>query len=203
MHYVIIKKHKQFIEVYDSELGHYESSYQVFNENFAGIIILITKAQVRINVQQIGKMDLFKHLDIKYLLVNLLIQILIVGLGAITADFMNIMINHVIVNNSLKNGILIITIFGIFYLLNGLMHYLLNLYTSKYFKINFQYLSNELIVALNHKKKSFLNKVDANYFYIIDTAMHSIANFIVVEISSFCANVLLIIVAVAIISTIS
>jgi ABC-type bacteriocin/lantibiotic exporter with double-glycine peptidase domain len=203
LHYVIVKKHKQFVEVYDSESGRYESSYQAFVENFAGIIILITKAKVKINVKQIDKPDIFKHLDVRYLLINLLIQIVVVGLGAITADFLNIMINHAVVSNSLKNGVMIVVVFAIIYLLNGLTHYLLNLYTAKYFKINFQYLSHELINALNHKKKTFLNKVDANYFYIIDTAMHAITNFIVVEISSFCANVLLVIIVVAIICSVS
>jgi ABC-type bacteriocin/lantibiotic exporter with double-glycine peptidase domain len=130
-------------------------------------------------------------------------QITIVGLGAICADYFNVMINHAIANKSIRNGLTIMLIFGLFYLLEGLLHYVLSLYCAKHFKINFQYLSHQLLNALKHKDKSFFHKVDSNYFYLIDTAMQSITVFMVLEITSLCSNCILIVVIVGVIGVIS
>jgi ABC-type bacteriocin/lantibiotic exporter with double-glycine peptidase domain len=130
-------------------------------------------------------------------------EVVIIGLGAISADYFNIMINHAIATKSLSDGLTFTFIFLIFYLLEELGHYILSLYTSKYFKINFHYLSRELIYALKQKRKSFLNKVDSNYFYLIDTSMQSITVFLVSEISGLCSNILLLFVTTTIISIIN
>ena len=130
-------------------------------------------------------------------------QIIIVGLGAIGADYFNMMINHAITNKSIRNGLTIMLIFMIFFILEGLMHYLLSLYSAKHFKINFQFLSRQLVHALSHKSKNFFNKVDHNYFYLVDTAMQSITVFIVTEITSLCANCILVVIITGIIAVIN
>jgi ABC-type bacteriocin/lantibiotic exporter with double-glycine peptidase domain len=130
-------------------------------------------------------------------------QIVIIAVGAITADYFNIMINHAIASKSIKNGLIIMLIFGLFFLLEALMHYTLTLYSAKHFKINFHFLSRQLINALNNKNCTFFHKVDSNYLYLIDTAMQSITIFIVMEVSALCSNCILVITITCIIAVIN
>lgn len=203
LHYVIIQKYKNVIDVYDSANGKYQTSLNNFSENFVGIVMLVSKNNSKINIEHLPKLDLWNSLDWKYLLISLFMQIVIILLGAVTADYFNIMINHAIVNKSITNGITIMLIFGIFFLLEGLMHYLLTLYSAKHFKINFHFLCRQLIHALNNKNRTFFNKVDSNYFYLVDTAMQSITVFIVMEVSMLCSNCVLVIVIVGIVTLIN
>jgi ABC-type bacteriocin/lantibiotic exporter with double-glycine peptidase domain len=130
-------------------------------------------------------------------------QTVVISLGAITADYFNIMINHAIANKSVSNGLTIAVIFAMFFILEELMHYVLSLYSAKHFKINFQYLSRQLMQTLQFKKKTFFKKVDSNYFYLIDTAMQSITVFLTTEIVSLCSNVLLVLVATVVIGVLN
>jgi ABC-type bacteriocin/lantibiotic exporter with double-glycine peptidase domain len=130
-------------------------------------------------------------------------QIAIVLLGAISADYFNIMINHAIASKSIRNGLTIMMIFGVFFILEGLLHYVLSLYSAKHFKINFQYLSHQLLHSLKLKNKTFFHKVDSNYFYLVDTAIHSITVFITTEVTTLCSNCILIVVIMCTVAIIS
>ncbi|GHU32812.1 hypothetical protein FACS1894166_06910 [Bacilli bacterium] len=193
LHYVIVKKHQRYLEVFDSDKGRYEIKDEEFGKVFAGIIILISKHKVKNNFYVKKPIDYFKSIDLKYLFLNLFMQVVIIALSTVSANFLNTMINNAIAVSSFSNAIVIAVIFLLIYLMNGLSKYILHLYASKHFKINFQYLSNSLINALKYKKHSFLIKIDPNYFYVIDNAMQSITNFLINEITMLFANMLLLI----------
>jgi hypothetical protein len=63
LHYVIIRKRKHMIEVYDSADGSYQTTLKAFAEKFAGILMMVSKSNVKINVNRLPKLDLLKNLD--------------------------------------------------------------------------------------------------------------------------------------------
>jgi ABC-type bacteriocin/lantibiotic exporter with double-glycine peptidase domain len=203
LHYVIVRKRKHLIEVYDSVDGNYSTYLKQFANNFVGIIMMVSKSNTKINIDKLPKVDILHSLDWKYLVFSLLMQVAIVMLGAISADYFNIMINHAIASKSITNGLTIMLIFCIFFLLEGLMHYVLSLYSAKHFKISFHYLSRQLLNALNYKRRAFFHKVDSNYFYLVDTAMQSITVFIVSEVTTLCSNCILLVVITGVIAVIN
>jgi ABC-type bacteriocin/lantibiotic exporter with double-glycine peptidase domain len=58
LHYVIIKKHKYTIEVYDSSEGKYQIDLKRFGDKFMGIIMMVSKSATKINVDRLPKIDL-------------------------------------------------------------------------------------------------------------------------------------------------
>jgi ABC-type bacteriocin/lantibiotic exporter with double-glycine peptidase domain len=191
LHYVIVKKHYQYLNIFDSLNGQYQITYEEFAKLFTNVIIMVNKSKCKPNINKLSGIDLLKSIDIKYLCLNLLLQILVIGFSTIGANYLNIIINNAITSNSIKNGLVISVMFIFIYICNGLSKYILNLYATKYFKSTFRYLSNELMKSLRHKQKNFFAKIDSSYFYLLDTSIYTITSFVVIEISSVCASLIM------------
>jgi ABC-type bacteriocin/lantibiotic exporter with double-glycine peptidase domain len=58
LHYVIVRKHKHQIEIYDSADGNYRTNLKDFAEKFVGIVMLISKSSTKINIDRLPKLDL-------------------------------------------------------------------------------------------------------------------------------------------------
>lgn len=192
MHYVIVKKFKKFITIYDSRYKEpFSLTYEEFHDHFAKLIITVEPFKQSFNFQITSKIDLFKNIKINYLLISIAIQMSIIALSTISANYLNMIINTSISNSSFKNGLIVTFVFFVISLLNGFTKYIFKLFTIRGFKQCFMYLSNNLINSLNLKKADFINKVDKNHFYLIDSAIQTISNFLTYEISTFCSNICL------------
>jgi ABC-type bacteriocin/lantibiotic exporter with double-glycine peptidase domain len=58
LHYVIVKKHKYELDIYDSTDGKYRVNIREFAKSFCGIIMMIGKMSRRINISSLPKLDL-------------------------------------------------------------------------------------------------------------------------------------------------
>lgn len=191
LHYVIVKKHYRHLEIWDSLSGQYQTTYEEFAKLFTNVIIMVNKNKCKPNINKLNGIDLLKSIDIKYLCLNLFLQILVIGFSTIGANYLNIIINNAITPSSIKNALVISVMFIFIYICNGLSKYILNLYATKYFKSMFRYLSNELMKSLKHKQNNFFTKIDSSYFYLLDTSIYTITSFVVIEISSLCASLIM------------
>jgi ABC-type bacteriocin/lantibiotic exporter with double-glycine peptidase domain len=203
MHYVIIRKNKEAITIYDSAVGQYNVSYSAFKSSFTNIVIQVSKSNIKVKLNNLNHFNLFKHVDLGYLCMNLLLQVLIIALSTIGANYLNIIINHAILTESGSNTIVISIVFLFIYCSNGLSQYILRLYIAKAFKFNYQYLSQKLLMCLKRKHHNFFDKVDRNYFYLIDNAMQTIVMYAINEVPMLCSNILLSIVTLIVIASIS
>ena len=204
LHYVIVKKHKKTLTVYDSRYDEpIEQTYHEFNKYFSKIVIVVQKFRTSFKFPLTSRIDIFKNIRLSYLIISILIQIGIVILSTFAANYLNSIINSSISNSSFKNGLIITFVFLLVFILNGLVKYILKLFCARGFKECFRYLSNNFVISINQKRNDFLNKVNANNFYLVDTAIQSISNFLTYEISAFCSNVFLTIVTMTIIACIN
>jgi ABC-type bacteriocin/lantibiotic exporter with double-glycine peptidase domain len=200
LHYVIAKKNKNSLTIYDSRYAEpIYQSYEEFFKHFAKIVIFVEKFKPSFKFPITSKIDIFKNIKLSYLILSILIQVCIVALSTIGANYLNSIINNSIINTSFKNGLIITFVFLLIFILNGLTKYILKLFCARGFKQCFSYLSSNFVNSLNSKKDEFSNKVDCNNFYLIDTAIQSISNFLSYEISAFCSNIFLTIVTLTII----
>jgi ABC-type bacteriocin/lantibiotic exporter with double-glycine peptidase domain len=149
------------------------------------------------------KIDLFRNIKTTYLLISIFIQISIITLSTISANYLNLIINDAISNETFKNGLIITFVFLLITLLNGLAKYIFKLFCARGFKQCFMSLSNNFINSLNLKRNDFINKIDRNNFYLIDSAIQSISNFLTYEISTFCSNICLSITTLVIVACIN
>jgi ABC-type bacteriocin/lantibiotic exporter with double-glycine peptidase domain len=165
--------------------------YQEFNKYFAKIMIEVDKLNQAFNFPITKRMDIFKNIKFSYLLISCLMQIAIVVLTTISANYLNLIINNSIGNSAFKNGLIITFVFFLIFLLNGFTKYILKLVCARGFKQCFNLLSHNMIESLRIRKQTFINKIDMNNFYLIDTSIQSISNFLTYEISFFCSNIFL------------
>jgi ABC-type bacteriocin/lantibiotic exporter with double-glycine peptidase domain len=63
LHYVIIKKSKDKITVYDSIEGEHQMSFQEFAKSFSDIIMMVSKNSYTININRLNKVDLLHNLN--------------------------------------------------------------------------------------------------------------------------------------------
>lgn len=204
LHYVIVKKNKKFFTIYDSRYDlPLNQTYEEFSKHFAKIMIVVHKTTSTFKFDRLSKIDLFKNIKPIFLMISILMQIAIITLTTFSANYLNLIINDSISNDSFKNGLIITFVFVLMFLLNGLVKYLFKLFCLSKFKECFLSLSSNLINSLNNKKYTFVNKVEKNNFYLIDSAMQSISNFLTYEISTFCSNIFLTIVLLIIVACIN
>jgi hypothetical protein len=93
LHYVIVKKYKTFFKIYDSSKGIYDLDFSSFRNVFTEIIFFISKSKMSIDLNNFKKVKYYKNIKLSYLLLNLLVQIFIIGLTTLTSSYLNIIIN--------------------------------------------------------------------------------------------------------------
>lgn len=149
MHYLIVYKTKKYLEVYDSLSGKYQTTYKEFEKDFAGIIFQITKSKTKIKYNK-KKIDL-QSIDLKYLLINLLIHFLIIGLSTLFANLFNWILNISVYSKSIQNLIKLALIFCLITIMNVIFNYILKQYSLIRFKQNFRYLAFKFIYSIRNK----------------------------------------------------
>jgi ABC-type bacteriocin/lantibiotic exporter with double-glycine peptidase domain len=188
MHYVICKKKKVInIDVIDSISGHKIISIEQFLKEFSGIIIFVNKNQANINIKD-DKITIFKHINVSYLLTNLLLQALIIGLAVISANYLSLIIKNSLSNSSYRNCVIISFIFFIIFVSSSLSKYLSSLLSAKQIKNNYYTLTNSFLNCMKNKDSTFFNKVNKHYLYLVDHCIHAISTYNTIEISNFIAS---------------
>jgi ABC-type bacteriocin/lantibiotic exporter with double-glycine peptidase domain len=113
-HYTIVKKHTRKIEFFDSVKGHYFLTYNEFERIFTGVCIFITKCE-RKNIIKKKYGQIFKHINFPYLIVSVLLEIFMVCIGIVSANYISIVISQNVNNSILTNVIFISIIFFTFF----------------------------------------------------------------------------------------
>lgn len=180
------------VDIYDSASGHIQQSIESFKNLFFGVLILVSKAKTNIRLKQIGKVDIMKNINVKHLLISLFLQIFIVGLNMLISNYLNVMINDSIQNQLVKNGLIFSCVFLLFFILQELVKWILQLINVRQFKINYQYLCNTYIQSILYKKRNFINKIQTSYLFLTDSCINTIVNFLTQEISSFISSFVLV-----------
>lgn len=174
-HFVIAMKNKDNIVIYDSAIGKYDLTYEELGKTFGGILIKVRKLKkVKINLKE--KIDWFS-LNPSWLIISVCIQMLIAGITVAFGLFMNSIIDLTINTQALKTLIFICFTFLIIGLMKNIGNYI---YSWLIIKVSYDtYLTykNKLLKRLFNKKKSFINKVDQNYFYLLNDAIYAIGYF--------------------------
>ncbi|WEK82833.1 MAG: cysteine peptidase family C39 domain-containing protein [Mycoplasma sp.] len=187
-HFVIAKKNKNGVEIYDSALGKYQLSYQELSKVFLGILIKVKKLKkLKLNFSS-NKFNF--QLNPIVLMVSLLLQgisaVLSIGFGF----FINAVIDLTINNEAFKTLIFLTFMFLIISLLKNTTHYLLERFNLHYCYDYYSLIKHKLLQNILNKKSSFFLKVEPNYFYMINHVMYEISGFYINTISSFINSVL-------------
>jgi len=98
-HYVIVKKCKKEIFVYDScsiEVKHL--SYEQFKQMFLNVLILVNKKPNKAFSKVFGNTKTLLLFDLKFVLLNLSLSILILGTSILSASYLNWIIDSSISN---------------------------------------------------------------------------------------------------------
>lgn len=202
-HYVIARKKKKYIEIYDScSLDTTKLSYSELKKIFLNVLILVKKKPNKAFSKTFGNAKTLLMLDLKFVLLNLGLSIIIIATSILTASFLNYVIDLAIANSSITNLITICFIFVLFYFVNDILTYVSNLYMSQHVKSYFVLFTNKILSSLHSKKFDFLNKVDKNWIFKVDECVYNISNFCIVEVNKFITNIILLFVCVCIIGSI-
>lgn len=201
-HYVIARKHKKYIEIYDScSLEMNKLSYAELKKIFLNVIILVRKKATKTFKKVFGNTKTLLMFDLKFLLINLGLSVLILLTSIACASFLNYVIDLAIGKSSINNLITICFIFVLFYFSNDLLTYVSNLYMSKHIKSYMLLFTNKILGSLENKKPDFLFKVDKNWIFKVDECVYNISNFSVVEINKFITNIIFVITCVCVIGS--
>lgn len=188
-HYVICKKKSRNIEIYDSCTNHkIEVSYSDLKKWFMNVIILVTKKPNKTFKTNFDSTKTLILLDLKFVIFNILLSLLILATSVLSAGFLNWIIDLSIGKNSITNLLTICFVFIVVYFSNDLLNYINNLYNSKQLKSYLLLFTNKVLSSLKSKKLSFLNKVDKDWIFKIDECIFSISNFCVSEINKLISN---------------
>lgn len=202
-HFVIARKKKKYIEIYDScSLKMNTISYNELKQIFLNVVILVKKKPNKIFQATFSKASSILMFDLRFVLLNLGLSILILLASIGCASFLNFIIDFVIDKSSINNLITICFIFAICYFANDILTYVSNLYMSQHVKNYFLLFTNKILTSLKSKKLDFLNKVDKNWIFKTDECVFNLSNFIVVEINKFISNIVFLVACICIIGCI-
>jgi ABC-type bacteriocin/lantibiotic exporter with double-glycine peptidase domain len=112
-------------------------------------------------------------------------QIAIIILAVIGANYLSKTISECFTNNDYANTIIISIFFILVFVINALIKYLCFLISVKRIKLNYLILTSQVLSALKNKNANFFNKVNKNYIYILDHSINTIITYNVVEVSNF------------------
>ena len=186
-HYVIAQKTKNGVYVYDSSSGEYELTYPKLEKIFLNIYIQIDKLK---SVQvKFDKKRNWSNLNIKYLLLNILFELIIGGLAIAFGLFLNVVLDLCSAQFEVKTLVVICFMFFLISVLKSLTSYLFNYFVNKTVLGTYKVLKNKTIQKLLNKKEDLFYKVDPNYFYLLNDALYQICNFNITEYSTLIANI--------------
>ena len=201
-HYVVARKQKKYIEIYDSCSSDVNKiSYKQLEKMFLNVIVLVKKQPNKTFNKVFGKASTLLMFDLKFVLLNLGLSILILACSIGTASFLNFIIDLAINKSSINNLITISFIFILIYFANDLLTYVSNLYMSRHIKNYFVLFTNKILSSLETKKPDFLFKVDKNWIFKADECVYNIANFCVLEINKFITSIIFTITCICIIGS--
>ncbi|MCQ3914581.1 MAG: cysteine peptidase family C39 domain-containing protein [Mycoplasmoidaceae bacterium] len=202
-HYVIGRKQKKYIEIYDScSMEMNKMSYKQLQKIFLNVIILVKRHPNKTFNKVFGKARTLLLFDLKFVLLNLGLSLLLLGVSVGCASFLNFIIDLSISKGSVNNLITICFIFVLVYFSNDILTYVSNLYMSKHIKNYFVLFTNKILSCLESKKSDFLNKVDKNWIFKVDECVYNISNFCIVEINKFITSIVFCFVCICIIGSI-
>ncbi|XQP54991.1 MAG: cysteine peptidase family C39 domain-containing protein [Mycoplasmoidaceae bacterium] len=202
-HYVIARKKQKYIEIYDSCSSKMNKlSYSDLQKVFLNVLILVKKCPNKAFVKTFSKATTLLMFDLKFVLLNLGLSILLLALSVASASFLNYIIDLAIAKSSVNNLITICFIFILIYFCNDILTYVASLYMSRNVKNNFVLFTSKILSSLQTKLPIFLNKVDKNWIFKVDECVYNIANFCIVEINKFITNVIFCFVCICIIGSI-
>lgn len=188
-HYVIARKKNKYIEIYDSCcLEVKKLKYNDFKKVYMNVLILVNKKPNKTFNKVFGKATNLLLFDLKFVLINILLSLLILGVSILSASFLNWIIDISITKSSIKNLITISFIFLLIYFLNDLLNYISSLYSSAQLKNYYILFTDKILKSLQNKKSNFLNKVDKNWIYKVDECVYSISSFCIVEVNKLVTN---------------
>lgn len=202
-HYVVARKRKGYIEIYDScSLKMNKITYNELKQVFLNVLILVKKKPNDIFQKIFSTHATLLMFDLKFVLINLCLSVLIMAVSIGTAVFLNFVIDLAISKESINNLITICFIFTLFYFMNDILQYVSSLYMSKHVKNYFILFTSKILSSLEYKQSDFLKKVDKNWIFKIDECVYNIANFSIVEINKLITNIIFLFVCICIIGSI-
>lgn len=160
-HYVIARKRKQYIEIYDScSLQSTKMSYEQLKQIFLNVIILVKKKPNEIFNKLFNKASTLLMIDLKFILLNLSLSLLIMAASIGGATFLNFIIDLAIAKSSINNLVTMSFIFIFLYFANDILNYISHLYMSKQTKNYSLLFTNKILSCLSNKSLNFTHKVD-------------------------------------------
>lgn len=203
-HYVIAKKMKKGVEIYDSCSNKPKFlKYEELKNLFLNVVILVSKKPGKLFSKTFGKAKTLLLFDSKFVLLNLLLSLLILLTSMGAASFLNWIIDLAISKSSINNLLTIGFVFILIYFLNDLLIYISGLYTSTQTKAYLLLFSNKILSSIEKKTNNFLNKVDKDWMYKIDECIYNISNFCVVSVNRFITNAIFCFICICVIGSIN
>ncbi|QZX48841.1 cysteine peptidase family C39 domain-containing protein [Mycoplasma sp. E35C] len=197
-HFVIVKNKNNKFVVFDSANNEKRIiNYDEFKELFAGVIILVKpdlKNYIPVNYKTQFR---FKNIiNLPYILIFLMIELLITFSSIGLTFLFKILINDVI-NTSVINNILIIIItFIIIKLINLIGSGLLNIWQQQLIKNKYQYWWKTFLYTFSLPKTIKVIKDDIGTIYKYDDYLNTCLTFYIKKISNFINNFLIVITAI-------
>jgi ABC-type bacteriocin/lantibiotic exporter with double-glycine peptidase domain len=188
---VVIRKRQNQIEVWDSAKGYQVKTYKEFAKVFGNVMMIVTKKKTNLPPILNKKTKILKSINVKYLLLSVLLNVLAISLSIAGAKYLTMVIDNSITSESFSNFISISILFGFLYIMEGLTNYVLHIYSTMFVKTNFCYLSHRFLQKIRYKNKIFYSKVDKNQIMLMDNAMTAIAQHYAVDITAFVTNIFL------------
>lgn len=192
LHYVIIDKKKGGVVVYDSVAGQSFMPLEEFSKIYNGILITVSKTR-SYSIKKLFPPNIFGYIKTWFVMVSLLVHCCVLALGVLCANYVNIIFQESISNDSLTNGLFLSLLFLFIFIVNNLFVFLLSQITLQSIKKNNQYLINLLISSLLFKNNYFFNKVNRGCFYMMDQAILNISAFISNDINTFVSSLILLV----------
>lgn len=188
-HYVIAKKQNDKVLIYDSYCGIYEWTYMELQKHFLNIYIKIEKQNISL-IKIEKKHNLFNIKPI-VLLINIVSQLLIGGIGILCGMFLNFLLGLCSTNLEIKTLVLVCTIFALIDVLRAISNYLYFKYITHIIYLQYKILKHQIIYKIMNKKDSIKNKIDVNYFYMLNEIIYEVIKFNINEYATLIADTLI------------
>lgn len=176
LHYTIIKKHKNFIELFDSMDGNYKMLIDDFNNIFSGILIFIKK-------NKNNKIIKFNHkkisffINIKWLLLSLLLQSILIITSILEANFFSLILENGLSINDYRNIIILLFIYVIVLINTSVFNVIFSLLSNKVIKKDYICMLSDIMEKLKHKNHSFFNKINEQNMILFEYIIKYISVF--------------------------
>ena len=201
-HYIIARKNKKEVEIYDSSSGVYSLSTKEFIKIFSGIIIFVEKVFLNVEIKKYNK-SYFKNINIKYILIVNIFNIINIFLSVFIGTFIQAIIDKSLNNESITNLLTLSIIYIIAIILNKISEYFLNLFMSDDVLKKYNYMLNNVYKKIPNKKFDFYDKIDNNYLINLQDIIYDLASFYSMNLNKIVADILSIIIGTIVLSIIN